>query len=227
MITIIHGDDIVSSRNFYYELKQRLPNVVYINGENIIYNDFFQATQNESLFGNEHIFIENFFSKNKSEDFKKIIEYINRNKNLNIVFFENTKLSKNSLSLIKNAELKLFSIPEKMFFFLDNLKPGNSKTLLKLFNDLKKQASDEFIYFMIVRQFRLLLAVSGFDKTTIDEVKKLALWQTGKLKAQAKLFGIEKLKLIYSKLYEIDSAQKSGKLATTLTQAIDFLLADL
>jgi hypothetical protein len=122
---------------------------------------------------------------------------------------------------------KLFKIPQNLFGFLDNIKPGNLNSV-KQFHQLLSQTAEELIFFMIIRQFRLLLAVSDTQaKNSIDEVKRLAPWQMSKFKSQAALFGGEKLVSVYKRLGEIDADTKSGKSATTLTQTIDFFLSDL
>ena len=83
----------------------------------------------------------------------------------------------------------------------------------------------ELIFFMLVRQFRIMLGQEGVDR--IDEVKRMAPWQLGKMQRQAKTFGEEKLKSTYQKLFEIDLALKTGKIPYSLERSIDFFLADL
>ncbi len=230
MIIIAHGDDVASSRNYYVSERQKSKNPVILDGEKITLSDLMQSLEGGSLFNEERdIFIENFFSSKKVNlSFKEIAVYIDkRGFEANIYFWENSELSKTELAIFKKTEAKLFKIPQNLFGFLDNIRPGNTNSI-KQFHELLNQTAEELIFFMIVRQFRLLLAVSDLEaKNAIDEIKRLAPWQTGKLKSQAKLFGPEKLITIYRRLYEVDSAYKSGKLPATLTQTIDFLLVDL
>ena len=174
-----------------------------------------------------HDLIENFFSKNKSTaiETKKVVDYINKNKDLSVIFWEPTELSKPAQALLKNATIKVFSYPQILFIFLDNLKPNNSESLIKLFHELKQNMEPELIFFMLVRQFRLMLGIDGIDK--IDEVKRMAPWQLGKMQKQAKMFGEENLKNIHGKLFEMDLALKTGKIPYSLERSIDFFLADL
>ena len=65
------------------------------------------------------------------------------------------------------------------------------------------------------------------SKENIDEVKRIAPWQKSKIVRQASLFGEEKLKLIYKKLYKIDKTTKTGKSNLTLVQNIDILLLEI
>jgi len=228
MVLVIHGNDTGSSRNFYFEEKNKLIDPILLEGEGLTFDVFFQNAENKSLFGSEQmILVENFFTKNKSiaTETKKIVEYINNNQNLAVIFWEPTELSKSSQTLLKNATVKTFSFPQVLFTFLDNLKPGNCEILIKLFHELKQTMEPELIFFMLVRQFRIMLGQEGVDK--IDEVKRMAPWQLGKMQKQAGMFGEKKLKSTYQKLFEIDLALKTGKIPYSLERSIDFFLADL
>lgn len=229
MITIFHGDDITTSRNHYVEKRQASDNPVVLSGEKVNLSDLMQSLEGGSLFNEErNIFIENFFSSKKvNASFKEIAAYIDKlGTQANIYFWENSELSKTELAIFKKSTAKLFKIPQNLFGFLDNIRPGNI-TSVRQFHELLNQTAEELIFFMIIRQFRLLLAVSDLNGSQIDEVKRLTPWQMSKFKAQARLFGQEKLIAVYKRLGEIDSDTKSGKSATTLTQTIDFFLAGL
>jgi DNA polymerase III delta subunit len=228
MVLLIHGNDLATSRNFYFEEKNKLTESTLLEGEGLTFDQFFQSAENKSLFGNEQtLLIENFFTKNKSNstELKKIVDYINLNKNLSIIFWESTVLSKTGQALLKNATVKNFSFPQVLFTFLDNIRPGNSEALIRFFHELKQSMEVELIFFMLVRQFRLMLGQEG--KERIDEVKRMAPWQLSKLGMQAKLFGDVKLKSIYQKLFELDLGLKTGKIPYSLDRSIDFFLADL
>ncbi|MCL6096388.1 MAG: hypothetical protein M1444_01745 [Patescibacteria group bacterium] len=229
MITIIHGDDLASSRNYYLSELQKSKHPLILAGEKLTLSDLMQSLEGGSLFNEEkEIFIENLFSSKKANPgFKEIVAYVeSQDAKANIFFWESSELSKTELEAFRKSVAKLFKIPQNMFGFLDNIRPGNTGSI-KQFHELLSQTAEELIFFMIIRQFRLLLAVSDLNGSQIDEAKRLAPWQMSKLKAQAKLFGQEKLLTIYKRLGEIDSDSKSGKSATTLAQTIDFFLADL
>jgi DNA polymerase III delta subunit len=199
-----------------------------LEGDGLTFDQLFQNTENKSLFGSEQtILVENFFTKNKSIaiETKKIVEYVNSNKDLSIIFWESTELSKTSQALLKNATVKTFSFPQILFTFLDNVRPSNSEMLIRLFHELKLTMEPELIFFMLVRQFRIMLGLEGTDK--IDEVKRMAPWQLGKMQKQARMFGEDRLKSNYQKLFEMDLALKTGKIPYSLERSIDFFLADL
>ena len=230
MILIIHGNDIASSRNLYFEEKNKFKNPVFINGDNITFDKIFQALENKSFFEETPaIIIENFFSKNKSNtnEFKEIASYLNSKKDLSIILWENSEISKTALSQFGNATVKAFSFPQNLFSFLDNIKPNNSANLITFFNELRKTMEPELILFMMIRQFRLLIALSDLTQDKIDEVKRLAPWQTGKLKRQVSYFGENKIVEVYNKLFEVELNQKTGRVSFPLEKSIDFFLLGL
>lgn len=249
MITIIHGDDTSLSRNYFSELKQKNKDLVIFDGNKITITDLVQNIEGSGLFGNAKvIFIEELLTKLKKTDktAKEILNFIDKNsKKFNFVLWEGKEILKRDLLLFKDAVVKFFKLPKNIFLFLDNLKPGNSKSLLNFFHQaLDSGIKEELILFMLQRQFRLLLALLGShpersegsrdssplaqnDNGSIDEITRLAPWQMGKLQRQAKLFNLSDLIRVYKKLYKIEIAQKTGISSLSLTQNIDFLLLEL
>jgi len=234
MVTIIHGDDIVLSRKYLQEQKQNSTNPYVFDGI-IDLSTIAQITQGSSLFSTEkNIFVENFFSKNKlnSSEVKNVIDYINKNESLFGVFFwEANVLQKKTIALFTNPSVKSFKIPQTLFLFLDSIRPRDFRNMINLFHNALKNTLEELIFFMLQRQFRLLLALRSKvplrgtpESSQIDEILRLAPWQKSKLEKQARLFSTDSLKKTYKKLYEIDLAQKTGNLPYSLICAIDFLL---
>ena len=229
MITIIHGNDITTSRNFYIELRKKTANYELIDGKNLDFDTLFRTFEGNSLFTNEkNIYIENFFSniKSNSIEFKKITDYLNKNKNINLLFWETKVLTKTQASSIKSAQVKEFSYPQVLFVFLDSFKPQNLSSI-KLFHQLNKTMEAELIFYMIVRQLRLMIAVLEEGKNEIDEIKRLAPWQLSKLRSQGGHFGKNKLLDLYKKLYLIDYQTKYGLTPLSLSTNIDIFLSDL
>ena len=231
MKLLIHGTDIEKSREYYFLEKNKLRNPIALNGEGLTFDLLFQSTENKSLFEEKFVvLIENLLTKNKSNstELKNITNFINKHKNIDLILWEQSEVSKTSLSLLKDFEVKLFIIPQKMFTFLDQIKPHNSKALIKLFHELRETQEPELILFMLIRQFRLFLQVNGNFLNQIDEVKRMAPWQMSKLLIQAKHFKKDDLIKAYNQLFEIESSQKTGTgMTTSLETSIDFFLSDL
>lgn len=217
MITLIHGDDIVASRNYFLLEKKKYPNSSIYNGKDLGYIELIELLQPRNLFfEKEAVFIENLFSK--KELFSKLAD-----SKLDIFLWEGKEISSVELTKLK-AVNKLFKLPQSFFSFLDSVRPNSSQNVV-LFRHALKNTSEEMIFYMLIRQFRLLLAVSD-GKDGIDEAKRLAPWQRTKLTKQAAYFGKENLKKIYNKLYKIDLGIKTGE-TETLAPSIDFLLLDI
>ena len=234
MITIIHGDDISASRKYFQDLKAKQKNIVSFDGGKITITDLVQNIEGSSLFGDtKSIFIEELFAKLKKSEksTKEMLNFIAQNsKDSNFVLWESKEILKRDLSLFKNPTVHIFKLPKNIFLFLDNLRPGNYKSLLNLFRQaLEVGIKEEIILFMMQRQIRLLLALCHPERSegSIDEISRLAPWQLGKLERQAKLFDFPKLKKIYKKLYEIELAQKTGASSLSLSQNIDILLLEM
>lgn len=230
MITIIHGDDITRSREYLQEQKENTNEFVALETE-VTLSDFAQNIEGFALFNDtKTIFIENFLSKTGKIDAnaQEVIEFLNKHeKDAKLFFWERKEISKRILSLFKNAVVKTFNIPQAIFLFLDSLKPGIGIKAVDLFHQALQASEPEILLFMLVRQFRLLIAVSGKAKVTIDELSRLAPWQESKFKRQASYFSQEQLGPIYEKLYQIDLAQKTGNSSLSLIQSIDFFLVGI
>lgn len=226
MITIIHGDDISKSRECFLFEKQKRKNPIVLEKDATL-SDLIQQIEGGNLFfESKDIFIDNLFSSKKSNsiEFKQIIDYLNKSaKDFCFFLWENKILDKKTLLLFKNSDVKTFSLPQTLFTFLDGIKPNN-KDNIRLFHDSLKNLSEDQLFYMIIRQFRLLIALLDESGDRIDEIKRLMPWQKSKLVKQASDFGVKKLLNIYKELLKIDLEQKTGLLGCSLTQAIDNLL---
>ncbi len=227
MITIVHGDDITSSRKFLIEQKNSLKNTVILDGKDLNFEYLVELLKGNSLFSDEkNIFVENFFERKKLKEIDKVTDYIKKNSDLaNFFIWEKDELTKSELSIFPKAKPVLFKIQKTLFSFLDNISPKNPKNVLN-FHETLKTADEEMVFYMLIRQFRLLLALRDESSGLIDESQRLAPWQKDKLQRQAKMFTIEQLKRTYDKLYEVDLGIKTG-VYPNLTNAIDFFLLDI
>ncbi len=230
MITIIHGDDIDSSRNYYLQLRKNDKNSVIFEGEKLTLTDLEQNIHTGDLFGKKvSIFIEDILTKKSDKLSKVIIDFLIKNQtSSNIFLWESKEIQKKSLFKFKEVTIKIFILPKNIFTFLDSLRPNNFKHSINLFHKvLTDGVSEELIFFMLQRQVRLLLSLLDKSKESIEEVIRLASWQRSKLVRQAKFFSKEKLLKIHNLLYKIEVGHKTGSLNLSLSQSIDFLLYEL
>lgn len=225
MITIIHGDDTASSRRYY--LSQKKNDSVVLDGEKCTLADILQTTEGSALFSNNAaLFIEDFFTRKKAgKELDDIIKYFQTHeKNIDVFLWEGKELTKKQTTTIKNSVLKHFPFPQSLFAFLDSIMPHNNHKTIALFHETLKNNETELIFFMIIRQLRLLLAVSDRITGQIDEIKRLAPWQQSRLEKQSRLFSKEKLKVLYKQIFDLDIAYKTSRPLLSLSAAIDIFL---
>lgn len=225
MLTIVHGDDEVASRNFFISQKDK--DSLTFDAENLSLIELEQSLSGSGLFGTSNkIFIENLFSRKASGNFDEISPILNKKNKTDIFIWADKILSIKNLSLFLKSNVKIFKIPQNIWSFLDGIKPNNPRNVSSFHSTISTN-EPEIVFAMIIRQFRLMLGLSESSNNNIDEVKRLAPWQKSKLIRQASLLGVSKLKQIYEMLYKIDKSQKTGSTNLTLTQSIDILLLDL
>lgn len=229
MIVVFHGNNQPVSRKQFIDNKQSASNPISFDGTSVSLSDLTQALDGQSLFSdNSQIFIEEFFSKRKaSKETQTITDYLTKQGEKNeIIFWESKELTSKQLGLLGKPEIKKFDIPKEVFTFLDSIQPRNSKQMITLFQRVLRTEEPEFVFFMLVRQFRMMLGIIDSPEHAIDEIKRLT-WQKTKLIKQANAFGKKLLQANYDKLFLIESGMKTGQLPTPLEQAIDFFLATL
>ena len=240
MLTIIHGSDTAQSRKAFLDEKSKYPDAVFLDADQINLSDLTQIFEGGGLFGEtKYVFIEQYLTKKKkNSDYKTILAYFEKNAHENtIMLWESKELERNTLNELKNGVVKVFKLPQTLFQLLDAIQPKNHTSLIQLFHQTIETTETEMVFFMLVRQFRMLLALSNVipdDKPgisnkseTIDELKRLAPWQKSKLEKQAKSFEINRLLELYQELFAIETAQKTGTLTQSLSSTIDFFLLDV
>lgn len=230
MITIIHGDDISLSRRHFVDLRAKSQDSVAIDGETTSLTDLTQKFEGGDLFGSsKSFFIENLFGKKKKgQELDSILSYLKEQTLHNtITVWEGRDLDKKQLSHFPHATVQLYKVPQTLFVFLDSLKPSGGKNSVLLFQKVLQTQEPEMVFYMIIRHMRILLALQDPTGSLIDEVKRLAPWQSQKMQRQSKQFNSLQLTTLYKNLYTIEKQYKTGDLPTSLTTAIDILLLQI
>lgn len=233
MITIIHGSDTALSRTYFLDEKQKIKDAILLDADQVNLTDLTQIFEGGGLFGEtKYVFIEQFLTKRKkSVELASILTYLEKSAKENTIFlWEGKDLEKSTLNQLKTAMVKAFKLPQTLFQLMDALQPGNGKTLIKLFHQTRHTTETEMIFFMLVRQMRILLALSKHEShysETIDEIKRIAPWQKTKLEKQAHAFDLDHLLTLYDKLFQIEVGQKTGTLTQPLHSTIDFWLLEV
>ena len=217
-IILLHGDDTQRSyerlAKFIDEARKRKWKIVRISDNEKDVKDFVSSPE---LFGTKQFFILDGL-KNLS---KKNLLWLKRDSQkieANFIIYEQGLLSS---ALIKNLprgiRIEEFKIPKIIFRFLESVKPGNSKEVLKLLKELTKNKNLEFIFAMLSRHLRDLYWV----KKSPSDIPYPS-WRVLKLEKQASSFTTEKLRNFISKLSEIDIENKTSK--SNLKDVLDFIL---
>lgn len=231
MIKILHGQDTVKSRQGLEKLKVQAKNIegITLNGPKLTLTDFIQALESKSLFSQDRLVIlENLLSGKKSKEKEQILQYLQDEKVLvTLILWEDGEISRSTLRLFPQAEISIFKLDPFLFRFIDALKPDNAEILIKLFRQSIIQEDVNFIFYMLVRHFRLLLFLKTGERKGLEEVDRLADWQKTKLIKQAQLFDQNKLLNVYRQLLEIDYREKTGLAPYPLTQTLELFLSNL
>lgn len=223
MITLIHGENILESRNYLNEKRgKHQGETIILSGKTVSLGDLKQATESLSILAtNRLVIVENLYSRPSKKELTQFISYLITFKtDFDIVLWEAKEITKVGLRKIPSSwEIKRYSLPKVMFAFLESIAPSNNQKMLKLIKDLRKTSGDDFIYLMIVRQIRLLLLAKE------NALSGMPSWMIGKFFRQAERFTKEQLLNIYKKLLIIDIGQKTGSAPFALGRDLDLLLA--
>ena len=235
MIVILHGDHQVASRNRLVELKSEAKDakkeLVTLEGTLAELTDLVQSLESTSLFTETRlVVIENLLSNLKAGARRDaIITYLVKgNFDSDLILWEKGSVGRQIIKLKKQKHITVeeFKMPTVIFTFVDNLKPRNAATLLDSFHTtLDNKVVPEIVFTMIIRQFRLMLALQ--TNAELPETKRIAPWQRGKLSKQSREISVDQLKKHYKELLVIDFQTKTGKSPLNLTQRIEQFIIGL
>lgn len=229
MISIIHGDDTVASRNKLREMIEYAGDreVVYLDGLKLDLNSLILACEASSmLFSQKLVVIEGLFSRMRSKSKDEIITYLNGIKlTPDVILYESKKIEKQTIKKnFPKAEEYAYSYPVNLFKFLDSLGVERGAAVVQSFHNLLKITEGELVFAMIMRLWRNLIIIR--DKKNLEPAG-LAGWQIGKLRRQSGSFTQAGLIANYRQLLSIDYRIKSGLTPFTLTQLLDIFLINL
>lgn len=223
MVTIIHGDDFVSSRNELVKLMSTARSeseVIAFTPQQLTYESLSIALMSPALFAaHKTVVIENLFDLKSDKLRKDLLSLIvQATQYVNIILWDSKTLTKTQLGLFKTKiQAQLFTLPKLLFKFLDSLLTASKENTLLLLSDLLKSQSSEFILLMIVRQIRLLILAK-------NDTLNLPPWMLAKLKFQAAKVTEKNLLDIYKELLLLDKRMKTSKNLLPLTAELDLLI---
>jgi DNA polymerase III delta subunit len=231
MITILHGENVLASRNILESVKNQHngSEIITLDGRKINLTEVKQALEASSMFTvGRLVIIENLLSGRKNKNQEEILTYLGKNPpRVELILWEGEEVSKSLLSKVPPAKITLFRPEPVLFKFLESIRPESTEEMLTLLARCIRVKPPEIIFYMLVRQFRLLLLVKDRITSGVEELDRLADWQKERLARQAKYFSPKQLLDIYHQLLEIDSQQKTGQNAFDLTKTLELFLTNL
>jgi DNA polymerase III delta subunit len=229
MITILHGDDQVKSRNELKAIQESHKGVetTILDGKKLELTALREVIESGSMFAeNKIIIIENFFSsRGKNEEMLNYLK--NESSPHEIIFWEAKEVNRSILAKLPLAKVNLFKLPVIIFKLLDSLRPGNSKFMLSLLEQALKNSPPEIVLFMLVRQIRLLLLAKEKSFLGVKDCEKLAPWQRDRLTRQANLFSLDYLLNLYKKLEEIEYQKNTGQNSFVLKKTLELFILSM
>lgn len=227
MITIIHGENTVQSRQKLLELessyKAKSVTIKRLEAKSLGLADLETALGSDSLFGEDKVVvIEELHSQPKSAKQDGLFQQILA-ANIPIILWEKRALTKTMLSKLKPEKEFEFKLPQVLFKWLDSVS-GDKKTKatqLKLLHQVLAGEDEQLCFIMLIRQIRLLIQAK--DNFPL----KGAPFMVTKLKKQSQSFTLEQLLSAHSKLLSLDMKQKTSATALSLGAELDILLLQL
>lgn len=222
MIYFVSGEDIVSSRNKLLELLREKKNVVRLDGKKNTLSDFEEALAANNLFSEAKTVVLENYSKLKTE--AKLLELVEKyrdNKNLDIIFWDETDLSKKKYP--KDFATYNFSFPNFYYNFLDTFTPNSKDSAMLLQKVLLTLNAEQVLYGLVKRVRQLMLLKAKEEKDSAD-FKRMQSWQLSKLEKQANSWTQNQLKKIFLNLAELDEKIKTSKLSMNLARHLDILI---
>ncbi|MCM8787952.1 MAG: hypothetical protein NC935_07890 [Candidatus Omnitrophica bacterium] len=224
MLTIICGEDSVSSFDYYSSLKKEYKNQSY-EVKDINANDLEDISlwmgESQLLFAQKQVFFTQNLNKKLSRKLNlkinKIISEIIKDKKTEVITWEEFISSRN-LKFPKGATIKEFKPQENIFKLQDALYPGNLKNFLAILNNLSESTDENFIFLMLAQHLKNLI---NFKSGKTD--KKLQKWQIYKLKNLADKWSLNRLLNFYDSFYKIDLQQKTSNTPFSIKNSLELL----
>jgi hypothetical protein len=214
---ILHGDDQISSRARFLDLKSAPQNrdkqIVDLAGAGLTLEDLRQKSESSSLLGTSNvIFLENIFAARTSREKTQIVDYLNQHEKSDIYIWEASDVSF-QLKKFSPSIIQKFDFPKYVFQFLEH--PN-----LKLLHETLAHSAPEQVFALLVGHFRkLIMAKAG--------VGNFPAWQKQKLQNQVSAMSLNRLLDVYRHLLEIDFAQKSSTLPYGLSFSLELWVSRL
>lgn len=221
MLTLLHGDDIVSSRKVLEEIKlgHTEGEALVLDGRRVSLSDLKQALESLPMLGSSRLVIlEHFFSSRPS---KEMFSYLASGEfSSDLIIWEGKQISKEAIKKFRSRiKVRLFKTPAIVFQFLDQISPKNKKGSLLTLQKTLKSSPQGLVFYLLVQHIRKLLLIKSGQVP-----QGIQAWKLRKFQSQAKLFTLNSLRKLYQKLLLVDIAQKRGEERFDLAGELEMLV---
>ena len=222
MLTILHGENIVFSRQKLLELtrafKKKGGEVVNKEAKKISIADLEQLLGETNLFDQSKLVVlEGLHSLPRSKRKTDLTEMVSAT-SAEVILWEKRNLTKTMLKKFPEASDFEFKLSNQLWKWLDNF---GSQPNLKLLKEVIEQNGAEMTFAMLCRQIRLLIQIK--DTGTMSG----APFMIFKLKKQAKQFTLVNLLSLHKKLLNLDIKAKTSGNLLNLDQSLDLLVLSI
>ena len=226
MLTIFCGEDSAASRKQFADTKKQFEEKGY---EIVAYNvnsldDFSRELSfSSTLFATKRLYaLENILSKKAQRDIvnrvlKEAEETLQNTPE--VCIWEEATDDRTLKRAFPNAKLIVTKLSTNLWKLLDGLQPGNLLPTIQTLRSIQDSNDIHLTHFMLMRRLKELLIVSQGGQPA-----KLAPWQVGKLKSQARAWKPEMLESCFRKMVEIEMQTKSGTMVYELNKALEITL---
>lgn len=216
---VLHGEDEIRSKKrlgvFISEAKKRGWNIILFDKESK--SQLSEIISSADLFNNERIVIVKNFKNISIQEKKWIFGNIDKYNGV-IVFYSDSILTQKDLKMLpKSTKLEEFTLPKKIFDFLNSFYPSNSKACLKLFHEVIERNPPEWVFALLSKTVRDLYWV----KTSPSDIYYPS-WRVQRLENQASRYKVNMLKEIIKILSFIDIEVKNSR--AELIPSLDLLI---
>lgn len=222
MVKIIHGGNTLAS---FQELKKLIAglddlSISKIDGSTADLNQIKEALETPSFTGKRMVVVED-LSRNRSQSVVADLKKYLAKEDGEFVIYERKDLPPENPILSLSHEIRHFPAPSRLsvFAWADLVGKRNIPAAVVMWEELVKSGEEEeYLYLMLVRQFRLLLLMKLGERVKVPEFVE------GKLREQLKFWSERELRLIYARLLELDRLNKTGQ-ADLPTMMVSFLVS--
>lgn len=214
-ITVIHGEDIITSRLF---LKKELGvcKARVLDAKTPDSGTILQELAAVSLFEDDQpLVIEHLLSTKRTSVLTSLAQ------STRIVYlWEAQEIASAMLGKLGQARVVHFPISRGLFSFIDSLRPCTFPTMVDGFHKLLILGeAPEFIWRVLMNRLRELTHFKSSEVTTKPQ------WKMQKLQTQVKTFDRRVLLRVYLRAIETEYALKSGKSALSIISQTELVLA--